>query len=57
MRGRRDGGGDGILARDETRGSKVALVGGFVEYMVALRVYDFGMNTLAMLIHAIVLLS
>ena len=55
MRGRRDGGGDGILARDETRGSKVALVGGFVGYMVALGAYDFGMNTLAMLIHAIVL--
>lgn len=34
-RGRRDRGGDGILARDRTCGLKVVLDGGFVEYMAA----------------------
>lgn len=33
-RERRDGGGDGILAREEILGLKVALEGGFVEYML-----------------------
>ena len=33
-RGRRDRGGDGILARDGTRGLKVVLDGGFVGDMV-----------------------
>ena len=33
--GRREGGGDGILARDVTRGLKEALDGGFVAYMIA----------------------
>lgn len=44
-RERSAGGGDGILAREEILGLKVALEGGFVEYMLALEEYCLCSNS------------